>query len=141
VALLEALPEWIAGRITPQPQDESRASHTRMLKKEDGLIVWERAASILARQVRAYTPWPSSYTYWRGKLLKIIAAHPLKVEVDSSIAVGAVTTREEAGQRVIAIVTGSGLLIVKHLQLEGKKATNAAEFLRGYPQVVGEVLG
>jgi methionyl-tRNA formyltransferase len=140
-ALLEALPEWIAGRIAPQPQDESRASHTRMLKKEDGLIVWERAASILARQVRAYTPWPSAYTYWRGKLLKIITAHPLKVEVDSSIVVGKVITREEVGQRVIAIVTGSGLLIVKHLQLEGKKATNAAEFLRGYPQVVGEVLG
>jgi len=141
VALLEALPDSIAGKITPQPQDARKASHTRMLKKEDGLITWERPASILARQVRAYTPWPSSYTYWRKKLLKIIVAHPLKVEVDSAIPAGTVTTHEEAGQRVIAVVTESGLLIVKHLQLEGKKATNAAEFLRGYPQVVGEVLG
>lgn len=140
-ALLAALPDWVAGQITPQPQDESKASHTRMLKKEDGAISWDRPASVLARQVRAYTPWPSSYTHWRGKLLKIIAAHALKVEVSSSIAVGTVVTHEVAGQRVIAVVTGSGLLIVEHLQLEGKKATSAAEFLRGYPQIVDEVLG
>jgi len=146
-ALLEALPLWIAGKITPVPQDELRATHTRMLKKEDGRIQWEKPAAVLARQVRAYTPWPGSYTQWRGKLLKILEAYPLIVEpdagseaLDSSLKPGLVSTREEAGHQVLAIVSGSGLLVVTQLQLEGKRAMSAEEFLRGYAHIAGEVL-
>ena len=140
-ALLEALPQWIAGNITPQPQDETRATHTHMLRKEDGHIQWEKAAAVLARQVRAYTPWPGSYTYWNGKLLKIIGASALLVEVEAdNNKPGLVTQRNEAGHEVLAIVTGSGLLLVRQLQLEGKKAMGAEEFLRGYSQIVGQIL-
>jgi len=95
---------------------------------------------VLARQVRAYTPWPSSYTHWHGKLLKIIKAQARAIEPGAAVPVGTVSTREEAGHKVLAIVTGSGLLLVKQLQLEGKKAMSAEEFLRGYPQIVGQVL-
>jgi len=140
-ALLEALPLWIAGKITPEPQDESKASHTRMLRKEDGEIRWDLPAAVLARQVRAYTPWPGSYTHWRGKLLKIIQAHPLAVEPEAAVLPGTVSVREEAGHQVLAIVTGSGLLLVKQLQLEGKRAMSAEEFLRGYPQIALQRLG
>jgi methionyl-tRNA formyltransferase len=139
-ALLEALPLWIAGKITPEPQDESKATHTRMLRKEDGLINWERAVAVIARAVRAYTPWPSAYTYWRGKLLKIISVQPLQVEIDSGVP-GTVSMHNEAGRQHLSVVTGSGLLLVKELQLEGKKAMSAEEFLRGYGQIVGQVLG
>lgn len=139
-ALLEALPLWIVGKITPEPQDESKATHTRMLRKEDGLIHWERAAAVIARAVRAYTPWPSAYTYWRGKLLKIVSAQSLQVEIDSGVP-GTVSIHKEAGHQNLSIVTGSGLLLVKELQLEGKKAMSAEEFLRGYGQIVGQVLG
>lgn len=140
-ALLEALPLWIAGKITPQAQDETKATHTRMLNKEDGLIHWEKPAAVIARSVRAYTPWPSAYTHWRGKLLKILAAQPLQVEPGAALAPGTVKVQTEAGHQVLAIVTGSGLLLVKQLQLEGKKAMSAEEFLRGYSQIVGQVLG
>ncbi len=140
-ALLEALPLWVTGKITLEPQDELKASHTKMLRKEDGEICWEKAATVLARTVRAYTPWPSAYTYWRGKLLKIVSAHPLSVIPGTNTPPGTVSVREEAGHKVLAIVTGSGLLIVKSVQLEAKKAMSAEEFLRGYPQIVGEVLG
>jgi methionyl-tRNA formyltransferase len=139
-ALLEALPQWITGNIKAEPQDELKASHTHMLKKEDGEIRWERPASVLARQVRAYTPWPSSYTHWRGKLLKILSARALAVEPAAVVPVGTVGVREEAGHSVLAIVTSSGLLLVKQVQLEGKKAMSAEEFLRGYGQIVGQVL-
>lgn len=142
-ALLEVLPQWIAGTLTPQPQDELRATHTRMLRKEDGLLRWDKPAAVLARQVRAYTPWPSSYTHWHGKLLKILEAHPLAVEIDTltqQVQSGLVSTREEAGHQVLAVVTGSGFLIVKRVQLEGKKAMSAEEFLRGYGHIAGEVL-
>jgi|SRR5450755_988447 methionyl-tRNA formyltransferase len=139
-ALLAALPPWIAGEIVPEAQDEQKASHTRMLKKEDGEIRWGLPASVLARQVRAYTPWPGSFTHWRGKLLKILAAQARSVELAQEIPVGTVSIREEAGHQVLAVVTGSGLLLVKQVQLEGKKAMSAEEFLRGYGQIVGHVL-
>lgn len=139
-ALLEALPLWIAGRITPVPQDESKATHTRMLRKEDGRLHWDRPAAVLARQIRAYTPWPSAYTYWNGKLLKIIHAYPLQVEIDGESKAGTVKQRTDSGHQVLAVVTGSGLLLVRQLQLEGKKAMSAEEFLRGYRQIVGQVL-
>ncbi|SRR5579884_1892368 len=139
-ALLAALPGWIAGTIAPEPQDEEKASHTRMLQKEDGAIHWDRPAPILARQVRAFQPWPGAYTHWRGKLLKLHSTHPLDLEPGQPTTPGTVTTREEAGHKVIAVVTGKGLLIIKQLQLEGKKAVSAEEFLRGYSHIVGEVL-
>lgn len=139
-ALLAALPPWIASEIVPEAQDEQRASHTRMLKKEDGEIRWSLPASVLARQVRAYTPWPGSFTHWRGKLLKILAAQARSVELAQEIPVGTVSIREEAGHQVLAVVTGSGLLLVKQVQLEGKRAMSAEEFLRGYAQIVGHVL-
>ncbi|HZU71021.1 MAG TPA: methionyl-tRNA formyltransferase [Ktedonobacteraceae bacterium] len=140
-ALLEAIPLWIQGKIAPQPQDEQKASHTHMLRKEDGEIAWERPAAVLAREVRAYNPWPGSYTHWRGRLLKIITARAQALEPGEEVAPGTVTSRKEAGHEVLAIVTGSGFLEVERLQPEGKRAMSAEEFLRGYPQIVGEVLG
>lgn len=139
--ILEVLPRWVNGEITPEPQDELQATHTRMLKKEDGLIRWDKPAAVIARQVRAYNPWPSAYTYWQGKLLKIQMAHALPLQPDPSVTPGTVGTHDEAGHRLLSIATGSGLLVVSQLQLEGKKSMSAEEFLRGYKQIVGAVLG
>jgi methionyl-tRNA formyltransferase len=140
-ALVEAIPLWVQGKITPQPQDEQKASHTRMLHKEDGEISWNRPAAVLAREVRAYNPWPSAYTYWHGRLLKLLSVRAETLEPGAEVAPGTVTLHKEAGHQVLAIVTGSGLLDVDTLQLEGKKAMSAEEFVRGYPQIVGDVLG
>ena len=139
-ALLEALPLWIVGKITPEPQDAQKASHTRMLRKEDGAIRWDLPADVLARQIRAYTPWPSSYTHWRGKLLKIVTAHASTQSSDPSIPPGTVSLREDEGHSALAVTTGAGLLIIKQLQLEGKRAMSAEEFVRGYAHIVGQVL-
>src|SRR5579875_420555 len=139
--ILEVLPRWVNGEITPEPQDELQATHTRMLKKEDGLIRWDKPAAVIARQVRAYNPWPSAYTYWQGKLVKLQMAHALPLQPDPSVTPGTVGTHDEAGHRLLSIATGSGLLVVSQLQLEGKKSMSAEEFLRGYKQIVGAVLG
>jgi methionyl-tRNA formyltransferase len=138
--LRKALPLWIAGKIQPEPQDDIHATHTHMLQKEDGKMNWEKPAAALARQVRAFMPWPGSYTFWRGKMLKIITAHPYSVEVAHPVP-GTALIREEAGHQVLAVVTGSGLLMIKQLQLEGKRAMSAEEFLRGYRHIAGQVLG
>jgi methionyl-tRNA formyltransferase len=144
-ALLEALPLWISGKLVPQPQDERQATYTRMVRKEDGLIDWSRPAEVLARQVRAYQPWPGSYTHWRGKLLKIVAAHPSVFETGEpagyAMQAGTVVTRREDGHQMLLVATGEGMLAIERLQLEGKKALSADEFLRGYTQIAGDVLG
>jgi methionyl-tRNA formyltransferase len=137
-ALVAALPLWIAGKIAPRPQNGEKATHTHLLTKEDGEITWSLPAAVLARKVRAYQPWPTAFTHWRGKVVKIIAAQTLNVELDA--VPGTVSVQEEAGHKVLAVATGAGLLLVKQLQLEGKKALSAEEFLRGYVQIVGEVL-
>jgi len=139
-ALLEALPLWIAEQITPTAQDHHLASHTRMLRKEDGEIEWHRSATAIARQVRAYTPWPGSYSHWKGKRLKIVEAQALPQQGDASTTPGTVRIGEEAGHRLLVVTTGEGLLAAKQVQLEGKKAMTADEFLRGYAQIVGQVL-
>ncbi len=140
-ALLEALPLWVQGNITPQPQDERFASHTHMLHKEDGKIDWNRPADVLARTVRAFTPWPGAYTNWGNKLLKIISAHTIQSDPGSEARAGTVSLRKENGLQTLAVATGNGLLIIEKLQLEGKKVMNADEFLRGYSHIIGEVLG
>lgn len=140
-ALLAALPLWIAGALPPQPQNEQEASYTHMLRKEDGVIDWHRSAARLAREVRAYSPWPGSYTTWRGKLLKILAAYALAVSEPQNIPPGTVMLRKESGAPLLLVTTGEGTLALDRLQLEGKKAMNAGEFLRGYANIVGDVLG
>jgi methionyl-tRNA formyltransferase len=146
-SLQEVLPLWISGELTLQPQDERQATYTRMMQKADGLIDWSRSAEILARRVRAYQPWPGAYTHWRSKLLKILAAHPL---ADQPGATGATRTtgtqagtaiiRRADGQTSLLVATGDGMLAIDRLQLEGKKAVSAEEFIRGYPQIAGDIL-
>ena len=139
-ALVEALPLWVQGKITPQPQDDQFASHTRMLHKEDGKIDWSLPAVVLARAVRAFIPWPGAYTNWGNRLLKIISAHAVQSTRTTQGRVGTVGLYKEDGRQQLTVTTGEGLLAIEKLQLEGKKVMNADEFLRGYAQIVGETL-
>lgn len=141
MTLLEALPRWIEGQLVPQSQDSTLATHTRMIKKEDGRIDWSRPAEVLAREVRAYIPWPNAYTTWRGKLLKILSAIPQSSAPGENQPGRVAQDRQaETGQKVLRVSTGQGDLLIERLQLEGKKATSADEFLRGYAGIIGETL-
>ena len=134
--LADTLPAWRARRITPAPQDESRATITRLLSREDGAIDWRMPAAQIARQVRAYHPWPSAFTHWNGKLLKIIEARA--VDTPSAAADPGVAIALPQG---VAIGAGEGALLPLTLQLEGRRAVSAAEFARGYPDFTGAILG
>jgi methionyl-tRNA formyltransferase len=141
--LLEALPLWIRGDLQPQPQDHTQATHTRMLKKEDGHIDWSRPAEELARAVRAYTPWPNAYTAWRGKLLKILVASPATDTPAGQPGTVALVNQAQDGKthKALSIATGQGNLLVERVQLEGKRAMSVDEFVRGNAQIVGETVG
>ncbi len=137
--LAETLPRWLAGEIEPEPQDDSAATKTRMLKKEHGRLDWSRPARELANQVRAFDPWPGTFTSWRGQQLKVLGAREaVGWEVSSQQAVPGTVAQQ--GEHV-AVATGEGWLELYELQLQGKKAVGARDFVNGYRDFVGSVLG
>jgi len=131
----ETLPHILAGNITLQPQDESRATVFKSIKKEAGRIDWTGPAIELARRVRAFNPWPSTFTFWNGVQLKILRAHP--VASNKHAEPGTVIQRGKD----IAIATGEGLLVLQEIQLAGKKAMSAEEFVRGQGKFIGSAVG
>ena len=135
--LLEALSGWRRGEITPSPQNEDEATYFSQITKEDGEIDWRLPAVEIWRRVRAFYPWPGCYTTWRGRQLKILEAAALRG--GEAAETGRVTALpgHEAG---LGIGTGEGMLSVLKVQLEGKRAMTAAEFLRGQRDFIGAVL-
>ncbi len=133
--LLDALPSWARGEISPRPQDEACATYAGMITKEAGEIDWRLPALDIWRRVRAYSPWPGCYTWWQGKALKIIEAEPLTGA--GGVLAGQVVARSRSG---FGVGTGDGILGVLTVQMEGKRAMLSEEFLRGQRQLVGAVL-
>lgn len=102
--LIKTIPFWINGQIKPKKQLEKKATFTKILKKEDGLINWQKSAEEIERQIRALNPWPGTYTFYQGKRLKILEAEAINHQ-----------------------------LVIKKVQLEGKKPVAFKDFLHGHP--------
>ncbi len=122
--LLETLPGYLSGAIQPQPQDDRQATYAPRLKREDGRLDFAQPAQKLARQVRAFHPWPGTFTFWKGKRLKVLRARAFDFPSPGP------------GQPLIigdapAVGTGEGVLILKQVQLEGRRPMDGSEFLRG----------
>lgn len=141
--LIETLPRWLRGEIEPVPQPEEGATLTRTLKKEDGLIDWNMPAEETARRVRALQPWPGTYTYWQGRLLKILRARPIALAAGEGkpSEPGTVSLLNEIGARRLVVWTPNGAIELIELQVEGKPSREAQALLSGYPGLVGSVLG
>lgn len=133
--LIETIPQIEAGTVTPMPQDDSLSTYAKMIKKEMGLIDWKKEAVVLERLVRGMNSWPSAYTHFNGKTLKVWEA---AVEAENkSVAAGTVV---EVTKDSIKVQTGADLLVLKQIQLEGKKRMDVAAFLLGYKVETGTVL-
>jgi len=133
--LLGNLPHWLAGEIAPVDQAElpGEVSVCSLVKKEDGQIDWSQPATAIERMVRAYTPWPSAFTTWKGQNFKIWQA---RVVAANGVAGKVVSTKNGA-----AIGTGNGLLELVTVQPAGKRAMDVRSFLNGAPDFVGSRLG
>ena len=118
------------GSLTPRPQDPAAATFAPMLRKEDGLIDWSHPALEIERRVRAFTPWPSAFTWWQRKRIKVHAAR-LTQDGASGTGVQDSGTVMQAGAEGIRVATGDGVLLLTELQLEGRKRMPAEAFLRG----------
>jgi methionyl-tRNA formyltransferase len=132
--LMEVLPLWLGGKIQPRPQDDSRATYTRPIHKEDGRIDWNQDALLIWRKVRAYAPWPGCFTSWSGKNLKIIHAVPL--DPAGEAVPGSVITLQGVPGVSTGVVCGKGILGLLQVQLEGKREMAAEEFARGHRDFV-----
>jgi methionyl-tRNA formyltransferase len=138
--VIDTLSAWIAGEISPRPQDEALATFAPQLEKGQGRIDWAQPAETIARQVRAYNPWPVAHTTWQGRLLRILAAKPIAGPEDAPDPGAAPGTVVEMPGGV-AVVCGRGLLALWEVQAEGKRAMDAGAFARGQRGLVGSVLG
>lgn len=134
--LIETLPGWLQGRLTPQPQDEALATYCRPLRKEDGRLDWTRPARYLDRQVRAADPWPGAFTTWQGQRLKVLRARP-RPDWPATGEPGLVTAQDTSA----GVVTGEGQLELLEVQLAGKRAMEVEVFLHGQQTFIGSTLG
>jgi len=137
--LQEVLPCWLRGELTPQPQNEAEAVWSSPITKEEGEIDWHLPTIDIWRRVRAFHPWPGSYTRWQGKTLKIIKSEPL-YQVKTARIGQVIGTSAASSGNGFGVGTGNGVLNILQVQLEGKKAISAAEFIRGQRQFMGAVL-
>ncbi len=132
-ALAEALAALQRDGLEPEPQDPTSATYAPRLERENGHIDWTEPADLIARKVRAFTPWPSTFTALGKRMVKIVdarAARESVVEDTPGTIVGIDDT-------CVRVATGSGTLALVTLQLEGKKALPAPAFARGQRLVVG----
>lgn len=137
--LARTLPDWIAGRIDPQPRDESQATYWPLVKREDARLDWSRPAVELERAVRAYQPWPVAYAVWAGREIRILTAAVLP-DVQAAEPGEVIEGRnlDQIGVRRAPVVgTGAGGLALLRVQPAGGRPVDGAAFLNGHPGIIG----
>jgi len=136
----DMLPEFIerfcSGNLEYIKQDESKATYAPILKKEDGRLDFSRPARDLFNRVRGLNPWPSTYTFYKGSLIKVLNADVYEGHNPSKEG-----TIIEVSERGIYVATSDGVFIIKRLQKEGRNPLDVKEFLTGNPIYPGEKLG
>jgi len=130
--LVRTLDGVFDGSVQPRAQDGSLATLTRRIKKEHGIVDWTRDASRVARQIRAMSPWPSAFTFHRGRRLILLTCEPA---TGPAAAPGTILALDP-----LTVACGDGALLIHTLQLEGKRALSARDFQAGHTLAVGDML-
>ena len=134
--LIETLKGLEAGTIVPEKQDDSQSGeYARMLDKSLGKIDFSMRAEEIERLIRGLNPWPSAYTSYNNKTMKLWKA---RVVSGGEAVPGQVLAVDKKG---FTVQTGDGALQILELQMEGKKRMDSGAFLRGCPLTAGEILG
>lgn len=143
--IVEALRKLEAGELVPRKQNDEESCYAKMLDKSMGKIDWQQSAVQIERLVRGLNSWPSAYTSFHGKTLKIWESDVADVQEQKAVLhkggetlPGTVTAVEKDA---FYVQTGEGILKVTQVQLEGKKRMEVRAFLLGCQMSVGELLG
>lgn len=133
---VQTLEKLEKGELKPEKQGETPTAYARMLDKKLGNIDWTRPAVEIERLIRGLNPWPSAYTTWNEKMMKIWDADV--VDEEKTAEPGTII---EVTKQTFSVQTGEGALRINELQIPGKKKMSADAFLRGYQVKTGEKLG
>ena len=133
--ILKTLEELENGTAVRTKQDDTQSCYAKMLTKSLGDIDWSQSAVQIERLIRGLNAWPSAYTKWEDKTLKIWAADVIDGNREGAAA-GEVVERQK---KALIVQTGEGRLSLKEVQLQGKKRMEIDVFLRGYPIMEGTV--
>jgi methionyl-tRNA formyltransferase len=134
--LLELFPDLCEGRVAARAQREAEATYAHKLSKDEATLVWSLEAEVLARQVRAFNPWPIARTTIDGEMMLVRRARSLPSECGPHPP-GTVTATGSLG---IDVATGPGTLRLLEVQAAGRRAMSAAQFIHARP-LEGRVLG
>jgi methionyl-tRNA formyltransferase len=134
--LPDVLVRYLRGELPPVAQPEDGVTLAPTLDKGEGQIDWTEPAAAIDRQVRAYTPWPGTFSYLEGELIKVVAGRPLSH--DPGYPLPGTLIAYESG---LAVQTGEGLYLLQLIQPAGKKPMTGQAFLAGHPESAGKVLG
>lgn len=134
--IVEAIECVERGDYKKVKQDEENASYTRLITKKDGLINWQEPAELIERKIRAFIHWPTTYTYYKNKLLKILKAKAKNG--DKKTDPGVVL---EISPDSFSVQCGEGILQIFEVQPENSKKMSAKDFINGYRINVGDKLG
>jgi methionyl-tRNA formyltransferase len=130
------------GTLTPVKQDNENSTYAGMLRKEMGRVNFALSACEIERLIRGLNPWPSAYTSFHGKKIKLFAAEVIdEKEYDRSVIKKKNGEVVAVGKDRILIKCGKGILAVTELQPEGKKRMSTAAYLLGYKVEEGEIFG
>ena len=142
---IDILAKWDGEAAIGEPQNQSLATRAPRLKKSDGLLDWQRPAAQLFNQIRAFQPWPGSFTNWHSpkkkQPMRLIVHHASVVgEVPEEVTVASVDPGQVAlcDKTRLFLQTGDGLLSIEAVQPAGKKNMPVADFLRGNPPAIGD---
>ena len=134
--IIDTLNRLEQGTLERIPQNDADSTYVRMMKKEEGLIDWTQDAAAIERRIRAFYPWPGTYTNHEGHRIKIYDADVVSGDY-FDFAPGTII---DLGKDFILVACGNDALKLNDLQAEGKKRMLAADFLRGYKLSKGDIL-
>ena len=137
-AIVEAIELLEQGKLVPEKQEDSDSCYAPKIAKEMGRIEFSRSAAEIDRLIRGMTPWPSAYTGYKGKQLKIWKAVPLETYDNKGRPGGEIL---EVSKNSVIVAAGKGAVEILELQLEGKKRMTTHDFLLGVKMLPGEMLG
>ena len=136
--LVNTLPKLAAGEIVPKPQDNSLSTHTKIIKKSLGKIDWTKDAVAIERLVRGLNSWPSAYTFYQGKSVKLWNCDVVTSDRSNERPAGTII---RIAKDSIDVSCGKGILRILELQLEGKKRMDTKSFLLGNQWKEGSCFG
>lgn len=142
--LLNTIPGFIDGEIEPRPQDNEKATYCKMIEKEDGHVDFSKSAEEEERKIRAFNEWPGVFCFWGEKRIKIknVQISNDKLQTNSKFQM----TKYEPGKVFLdedgnlCVAFSEGIWVIKNIQIEGSKETDAKSFLNGHKDILGATL-